>query len=62
MTADMGIWLCTLHVERQHGLHAAAFVTKRIEDLERENNALGVAAWEAVGVRLSELRKAKQAH
>lgn len=62
MTADMGIWLCTLHVERQYGIHATDFVMKRIEDLERESNALGVAAWEAVSVRLSELRKAKKHH
>jgi len=55
MTADLAIWFCTLRVERQHGNAAPDFITQRIQDLDRANDATGVAAWKAVGARLIKL-------
>jgi hypothetical protein len=55
MTADLAIWYCTLHVERQHGNGAPDFITQRIQDLDLAQDDTGVAAWKAVGARLVQL-------
>lgn len=55
MTADLAIWYCTLHVERQHGNGAPDFITQRIQDLDLAKDDTGVAAWKAVGARLIQL-------
>lgn len=53
---ELGLWLCTLYVERNHGSEAQLFVSRRIDGLRSAGDSVGVAAWEAVGRRLLQLR------
>ncbi|MBA3897033.1 MAG: hypothetical protein H0X36_07830 [Sphingomonadaceae bacterium] len=56
MVPDWELWACAAHVERQHGQQAALFVAERIGALALAGDIDGVEVWEAIALRLVQMR------
>lgn len=57
MTEDQRLWAFALEVHRRHGENAMKFVAGKLNSLERQGNAAGVEAWQAIAARVDQLRQ-----
>lgn len=55
--SDREIWACVLAVERRYGDRAPVHVAERIGALVLDGDSEGVEAWQAIAVRLDQLRR-----
>lgn len=56
MTPDQERWAEALHVHRQHGEEASAFIATRIGELVLAGDTEGVNRWKQIASRLDQLR------
>jgi hypothetical protein len=55
ITPEQLLWACALHVEREHGDRAKAFVAERVRVLALAGDMAGVERWLAIAVRLNQI-------
>jgi hypothetical protein len=56
MNRDQQLWAMALHVERDHGANAAAFITWQVTRNVEAREPDRVLLWKAIGRRLEKLR------
>lgn len=56
MTPEQELWACALHVEREHGDRAVAFIAERVHSLALVGDIAGVNRWRAIADCLDRLR------
>ncbi|OYU37312.1 hypothetical protein [Novosphingobium sp. PASSN1] len=55
MLSDWELWACANEVLKTHGDKAALFVAEQIGVLVLEGDQTGIATWQAIARRISEL-------
>lgn len=57
MTDEQHLWACALAIEKRYGAGAPFHIAERIGTLANEGDRQGVAMWQAIAVRLDQLRR-----